>query len=98
MLAIQYLSFTFTLWSTVIRERRLRWTGHLLRLDENTPASVALQEAIRKIGKKKRGNFKLWKQIVNEDLRIVQTSLEDRNIKNLSSNREAWNELITEIL
>ena len=44
--------------SNTIRKRRLRWTGHLLRLDENTTARKALRN-ITHLGKgkqvKKRG-------------------------------------------
>ena len=31
-------------WSTIIMRRRLNFTGHLLRLNENTPARLALKE------------------------------------------------------
>ena len=32
------------IWSEVIQKRRMNWIGHLLRLDENAPASIALQQ------------------------------------------------------
>src|SRR3989442_7002379 len=37
-------------WSEIIQVRRLSWLGHLLRLDQNTPAQIALQEAQVKKG------------------------------------------------
>ena len=41
-------------WSAKIKTRRLRWYGHAMRLPEETPAKMALQEAYRKV-KKLRG-------------------------------------------
>ena len=32
-------------WSKIIKRRRLSWLGHLLRLDKQTPARLALKEA-----------------------------------------------------
>ena len=31
-------------WSKEIRIRRMKWLGHLLRLNENSPAAIALKE------------------------------------------------------
>ena len=33
-------------WSKSIKRRRLNWLGHLMRLNENTPARSALDEAL----------------------------------------------------
>ena len=85
-------------WSNTIRKRRLRWTGHLLRLDENAPASLALRESLRQHGKKKRGNCKIWRHIVNEDLKSVNLSLEHDNIRTIAEDRDKWSVLIKQIL
>ena len=34
-------------WSSIVKERRLSWLGHLLRLAEETPAKKALAEYLR---------------------------------------------------
>ena len=43
-------------WSIKIKRRRLNWLGHVLRMDEETPARRALEEAMRpakrRVGKK----------------------------------------------
>ena len=39
--------------SEVIKECRMKWYGHLLRLNEKTPARLALKEAERKVKKPK---------------------------------------------
>ena len=41
-------------WSSVIRRRRLIFFGHVCRLDDSTPAKIALSEALRSV-KRPRG-------------------------------------------
>ncbi len=53
--------------SDIIRIRRARWYGHLQRLDENTPASQALQEAKRKVKKPKGGQKLTWIKLIEKD-------------------------------
>ena len=40
-------------WSEVIKECRMKWYGHLLRLNKKTPARLALKEAEREVKKPK---------------------------------------------
>ena len=49
-------------WSKKIRTRRLKWTGHLLRLDENTPAYKAYKESNNTCKIYKNTNKKTWKK------------------------------------
>ena len=83
-------------WSLTIKKRRLRWLGHLMRLDESTPVRRALEEATRKGGKKKRGNHKTWVKIVNEDLSKLdpELALSGQKLKELVKNRDEWNGMI----
>ena len=62
-------------WSQTIKNRRLSWVGHMMRLDETTPVRKALNEATRKAGKKKKGNFKTWVKTINEDLLSIDLKL-----------------------
>jgi len=50
-------------WSDIIKQRRLRWTGHLHRLPENYPAWKAYEESQRITShqKKCKGNKLTWK-------------------------------------
>ena len=75
-------------WSLTIKRRRLRWLGHLMRLDESTPVRKALEEAMRKGGKKKKGNHKTWVKVVNEDLLSIdpELSLSGQKWKELARN------------
>ena len=42
-----------TPWSTIITKRRISWLGHLMRLDSDTPARIALKEALKQSPRKK---------------------------------------------
>ena len=62
-------------WSETIRKRRLSWLGHLLRLDESTPARIALREAC-KVVKGTVGRHKLtWIELVKKDFRDSRLNL-----------------------
>ena len=58
-------------WSNLVNGRRLLWLGHLLRLDEKTPAKKALAEYLNINDETKlqqhlnvlSGNRKLWKTL-----------------------------------
>jgi len=52
-------------WSNQIVKRRLRWTGHLLRLPDCAPPQLAYRESNRYTGKKLRGNKLTWKKQIN---------------------------------
>ena len=55
-------------WSKIIRKRRLTWLGHLLRLDENTPAKIAFREACRTVTKNVGRNKMIWIDLIKKDL------------------------------
>ena len=67
-----------------------------MRLDESTPVRKALEEAMRKGGKKKKGNHKTWVKVVNEDLLSIdpELSLSGQKLKELVGNRNEWNGMI----
>ena len=85
-------------WSQDIKKRRLRWTGHMMRLDETTPVRQALNEATRKAGKKKRGNHKTWIKVINEDLSNIdpEMSIDSQKLVKEASDRNGWNRKITQ--
>ena len=89
-------------WSNIIKCRRLRWTGHLMRLPDKTPAKLALEESlktvcIQNIGK--RAFYKTW--IGNTELDLNQI---DRNLKmkrvyeeGLAEDRDNWRREIVNV-
>ena len=83
-------------WSEVIKQRRLRWLGHLLRLPIDSPARVALNEFNIKC-KRKRGRSKLtWIELVNNDFNIINKdfSVNSESILNLAADREMWRRVV----
>ena len=60
-------------WSTVIKQRRLKWFGHLLRLPDTCPARLAYKEAVRQT-KQPRGRSTLTQiKRIDSDLRNIDT-------------------------
>ena len=78
--------------SHVMKERRLRWYGHLLRLHEETPARKALKECERKVKKPKGGQKLTWIQLVKKDLK--ELNLTEEQAKVSARNRNAWRNMI----
>eukprot|EP00795_Rhopilema_esculentum_P008001 gene8001-13908_t len=62
-----------TSWVDKIKEKRRRWTGHMLRLDDETPLKKALREA-RRPGRAHRGRKKyIWiTQTMTKDFKDMQ--------------------------
>ena len=89
-------------WSKKIKERRLNWYGHVLRLPDNTPASIAIRE-VRKYVEKPRGGQKLtWIKMIKKDLERarVMAAKEDGTIfvatdEYLANNRPLWQSVVS---
>ena len=66
-------------WSYITKKRRLSWLGHLMRLDLETPARIALTESCRPV-KKIVGKHKLtWIELVKKDLQSSRLNLDARS-------------------
>jgi Reverse transcriptase (RNA-dependent DNA polymerase) len=81
-----------TPWSDQIKIRRLRWTGHLLRLPSTAPAKVALREITRSNKANKKCNKITWLKVINKDLEAIDArySIESSVIERLAEDRERW--------
>ena len=88
-------------WSIIVKKRRLSWLGHLLRLDDETPAKKALKEYFRKV-KKRRGKRKTtWIDIIKKDFQHLNFTDESKLLQHLgtlSGNRRLWKSLIQHIM
>ena len=89
-----------TPWSEVIKTRRIRWTGHLLRLNPSTPARISLNELTRPTTKKRGRTPNTWLKTIYNDLEGVITNL-PRNpqqmistLETLASNKKSWREIV----
>ena len=93
-------------WSKIIRKRRLKWIGHVMRLNENTPVRLALKESITGI-RRKVGRPKItWIKVIKKDLALIdidldinldETSIEIELIE-LTRDRCQWKNLIKNIM
>ena len=73
---------------TCIKVNRLRWAGHVIRLEEHNPARRVLVATVE--GRRQRGKPKLrWEDGVREDAK----KLGERNWRNAARNRDSWRKL-----
>jgi hypothetical protein len=74
---------------TYIKVNRLRWAGHVIRLDQQSPTRRILVAVVE--GKRKRGRPKLrWEDGVMDDAR----KLGERNWRNAARNKDGWQKLL----
>ena len=75
-----------TAWSKTIEKKRIKWFGHLMRLDENTPAQKALRVALMQ-SKRPRGRPKLtWIEMMRKQLQTINLTWEEAS--HLAKDRE----------
>jgi hypothetical protein len=78
---------------TYIKINRLRWAGHVNRLDEQSTARRVLTAVVE--GRRQRGRPKLrWADGMMDDAR----KLGERNWRNAARNRDSWQKLLRKAL
>ena len=87
-----YEKFKIKPWSLKIKEKRLRWFDHLLRLDEEAPARKALREALKPVKKCRGGQRTTWLQVVKKDLRFAH--LREDQLQRHAHVKPKWNNLV----
>ena len=90
-------------WSEVVMRRKLSWLGHLMRLPSDTPAQIALNEAM-KPAKRPRGKPRTtWISSIKKDMiRLKIVSESDicdstafmEHLSELTEDRTSWNRQI----
>ena len=76
-------------WTIQIKERRLKWFGHLQRLPKEAPARIAFEEVTTKPVKKVRGGQSLtWLKTIERDLNSIGVKLKEAI--EVSQNREQY--------
>jgi len=74
---------------TYIKVNRLRWAGHVIRLEEQSPARTVLVAVVE--GKRQRGRPKLrWEDGLMDDAR----KLGEKNWRNSAKNKDGWRKLL----
>ena len=78
---------------TYIKINRLKWAGHVIRMEEQIPTSRVLVAVVE--GRRQRGRPKLrWEDGVMED----GSKLGERNWRNAASNRDSWQKILKKAL
>ena len=85
-------------WSERIRGRRLRWTGHLMRLNEETPARKALNKFIEPVKNKVGRPKQTWLATVKDDLKNLNLPKDNMHfvsrLDELASDRKEWKRVV----
>ena len=82
--------------SQIVKERRLRWFGHVNRLPDTTPARIALEEATRKVKKPRGGQKMTWPKMMENELKTANISFDFA--KQNAQNRPLWRTLTHRIM
>jgi hypothetical protein len=82
---ILYRKTNTTPWSETIKKRRLNWFGHLLRLPDNTPAKLALQEYHRKTKRPPGKPKTTWMNLIKKDLTSLEISVNPYGLTQVTS-------------
>ena len=70
---------------------RLKWLGHVFRLNGNTPARIAIEEA-RREAKRPRGRSKTnWLTAITNQLKSININLDE--VENLAQDRKQWRKI-----
>ena len=94
-------------WSRVIKRRRLRWLGHVMRLEDDTPAKQALQEFLRPVKKPRGRPTTTWLKKISSDLSETNIQLNPQNVtpqqifenlKTKTSDRNQWRKQIRVVM
>ncbi len=83
-------------YSTTVKNRRLKWFGHMCRLPEETPVRIAYSEATRKVKKLKGGQKLTWPKTIEKDLQNSKVDLKQAQI--LAQDRCSWNAFTSRLM
>ena len=85
-------------WSNVIRERRIKFLGHILRQKEVTPAREALQETMKPIKRKIGRPKQTWWALVKKELESCDTNPDIKWLTSIAQNRKEWTKIAKRVM
>ena len=93
-------------WSKTIKRRRLNWLGHLMRMQTDTPARIALKEALQPKTKKRGKSQTTWLKTIEKDLAhtievdIYHCSAEEitSRFESVTLDRNTWKSTVKNIM
>ena len=100
-----YEKTKITRWSTTVKKRRLTWLGHLLRLNKNTPARIALEASLKKVPRQRGRNKTTWIENIKKDIKEsnIQVNLKDDKLmfdelEKLCSDKAMWRKHVNHMM
>ena len=88
-------------WSKVIQKRRLKWLGHMMRLDSSTPARKSFNEVNTPVHRRRGRPTTRWIDVIKKDLSLANIVLSPNNIiltlQQLTENRRRWKDIIHQV-
>ena len=89
-------------WNITILKRRLNWLGHLMRLDEETPARLALRQALKESRRPVGRPPHTWLKQIQEDLLTINIYINETNfeetLNSLAKNRKVWRDTVQNVM
>ena len=93
-------------WSNVIKGRRLKWLGHMMRMDKQIPVRKALEEALRPAKKRRGKPPTTWMKAIEKDLnQIIQLNINThtpeqiiQTPESVTKDRKQWAHHIKDIM
>jgi len=76
----------------IIKQRRLRWLGHVLRMDDDRIPKHAISWEISATSRGPGRPRKNWNDIIRQDLKSIRVAWEDA--EHFTFDREAWHERV----
>ena len=87
------------LWTDKIIQNNLRFTGHILRLPEGTPARRALQIALKPVTRPRGRQKTTWMQSTNTLLQSVGLdNLGTNKLQESADDKKTWKQKTDEVL
>ena len=91
-------------WSDDIQKLRLKWLGHMLRLEDSTPAKRSFKLAI-KPEQRNRGRPALrWIDVIKKDLEKAEVYIDltkpletVQTLETLATDRKKWKDMIHQV-
>jgi len=80
----------------IIKERRLRWLGHVLRIQDSRIPRQAIQWELRGYKRKPGRTRKNWMDIVRRDLKDMGTTWDE--VEELATNRAEWRQRVSQCI
>ena len=79
-------------WSETVLKSQIRWYGHALRLPEDTPCKIALNEFNRKTKRPRGGQRQTWIKQIHKTLE--EMNIDTTNIEEIAKDKKRWRSIV----